>query len=403
MDLETFLQLNDAHPDLLLQGAQTVFALEPGDRLIAVGSLAEGLGNRKSDVDLLLVTPRLTLAQALPDEVKSFVAGQCIADLRIIPADLVLALRSRLRTWARSAWNLTVAADFTASELLLLHRLGAGRTLWPADQGDQGEDDPAGVEEVARLKLHVARHMARTLQVDIAGYREVGDSRSLVYAAQEILGHAVDGLLAGFRLTNPTPKWRSRLLSQLPADWESRLVMRHTGLKPEDLMWRLLRAPAEPEPADALDHACRIVTFARAAFLWAEESLIYAGSRRDRKYIWCEECASSSGDALPFLDLDVDFIRTENGVSVGRLNDFGETFHLDPDNFAVMLLFDNRTTAREATLVVKGKEPSAAAASDVERFIGAMLRSGLVIAAAPGGGQPGLSEPIEQRIDLAPV
>jgi len=191
MDLEAFLRLHDADLDLVVEGARTIAPLERGDSLIAVGSLAEGLGNRKSDVDLLLVTPRPQYAQASPDEVLSFVAGRCIVDMRIVPAALASALQSRLRTWTQSGWNLTVAADFTASELLLLHRLSAGRQLSPAPEAAQNDKDATLGEDVARLKLHVARHMARTLQVDMAGYREVGDSQSLVYSAQDLLGHAV--------------------------------------------------------------------------------------------------------------------------------------------------------------------------------------------------------------------
>jgi hypothetical protein len=50
MDLEDFLRLHGADLDQLVEGAQAVAPMQPGDRLIAVGSLAEGLGNRKSDV-----------------------------------------------------------------------------------------------------------------------------------------------------------------------------------------------------------------------------------------------------------------------------------------------------------------------------------------------------------------
>ena len=298
--------------------------------------------------------------------------------MRIVPVDLETSLRSRLKTWAQGEWNLTVAADFGASELLLLHRLGAGRCLWPAS-GPTRHDEAQG-QDVARLKLHVARHMARTLQVDMTGYRDVGDHQSLVYSAQDLLGHAIDGLLAGFGVTNPTPKWRSRLLDRLPADWESRLVMRPSGLKPSDLVWRLHRAPAAATAVASLEHACRIATFARAAFLWAEEVLVYSGSGTDRRHVWPERAASDGEPPLPFLDLDVDFHRTESGVSVGRLNEFGETLHMTLDEFAVMLLFDNCTTAREAALVIDG-EAHDAPADRVEQISLNMRRFGFSIAA----------------------
>ena len=126
--------------------------------------------------------------------------------------------------------------------------------------------------------------MARTIQVDMVGYRDAGDHRSMVFAAQELLGHAVDGFLAGFHLTNPTPKLRSRLLERLPVDWGERLMLRPTGLSASELVWQLHRAPAAPTKKLALDHACRIATFARSAFTWAECELIGGAETKFDRY-----------------------------------------------------------------------------------------------------------------------
>ncbi len=379
MDIETFLRIHDADLVQVVDGVRAITPLESGDRLLAVGSLAEGLGNRKSDVDLILVTPGIQHAGASPDEVQSFVAGRCIVDLRIAPTDPLDALCSRLRQWAMGPWEVSLPASFSANELLLLHRLGAGRQLWP-------ETDPnaAGTlvlcEDVARLKLHVARHMARTLQVDMTGYREEGDNMSLVFSAQDLLGHAVDGLLAGYRLTNPTPKWRRRLLDLLPADWESRLVMRPCGLTPSELMWRLHRTPAEASGPAALEYACKIATFARSVFLWAEETLIHGGREVARRYEWSEPSAPRAAPALPFLDIDVDFMRTESGIAVGRLNDLGDTLHLSFGEFALMMLFDNVTTAQEAARMTEA-EPQTVPVESVEQFAAELRRTGFSLPA----------------------
>lgn len=361
MDLETFLRRHGADFDLLVEGAQAAGPLREGDRLLAVGSLAEGLGNSKSDVDLLLVSPREEFARASPDEILSFAAGNCVVDLRILSQSLVASLQARLAAFAQAAWDLTRPADFTAGELLLLHRLSAARCLWPGAEA-QDPVTEALRDAVARLKLHGARHLAKTLQVDMAGYRDAGDYRTLVFGAQDLLGHAVDGLLAGFHLTNPTPKWRGRLLAQLPGDWDSRLLMRPTGIGADDLVWHLHRAPAEATAKAALEHACRIVTFARAAFAWAEDTLVHGNPVATLRSGW----PKPRGQPLPCLDIDVDFCRTEEGVAVGRLNAFGETLHLSSSDFAVMLLFDGVTTAHEAAMVVETLDDDGAR-GDVER------------------------------------
>ena len=372
MDLDEFLELNGADAERVVAGARALVELGPEDRLIAVGSLAEGLGNRKSDVDLLLLTPRADHGDASPDEVRSFVAGRSLIDLRIVPASVERRLRERLSTWAAGCWNLTVAADFTASDLLLLHRLGAGRVLWP-DRPAQ-DDDRRTKGDVAKLKLHIARHMARTVQVDMAGYREEGDTVSMVYAAQDLLGHAADGLLAGFGLTNPTPKWRNRLLDRLPADWEDRLVVRRTGLRPNEVYWRLHRAPAEATPGAALAHASRIVAFARAAFHWAEERLVH-GQPDARVH----RASSPPADpaALPFLDLDVDFHRIEQGVMIGRLNEFGATMEMSLEQFATLLLLESTASTPDGRPGASGAETTASMAG----FIAAVREAGFQIAA----------------------
>jgi hypothetical protein len=380
MTLEEFLHLHKADLALLVEGAQTIAALDEDDILLAVGSLAEGLGTRKSDVDLVLVSPREEFAHASPDEVLSWVAGKCIVDMRILPLPQVASLLARLESWSQSAWTVTRAADFTANELLLLHRLSAGKLLWP---GSGEVDHVAGYKpargNIARLKLHVARHMARTVQVDMVGYRDAGDHRSLVFAAQELLGHAVDGLLAGFQLTNPTPKWRSRLLDTLPADWERRLVLRPTGLTANQLVWQLHRAPEAPTEKSSLDHACRIATFARAAFMWAECELIGGSCTAKQRYTWPNMGYRRDDAPLPCLELDVDFCLTETGVAVARLNELGETLQMSFKDFTLMLLFDSTTTAREAAIFIDGAA-GGAGSEGIDRVTSQVEKFGLRIA-----------------------
>lgn len=377
MDLETYVALHGATLGQVIEEAKAVIPFGAGDRLVAVGSLAEGLGNRKSDVDLLLVTPDCRKADISPEQIHPIVVGQCVVDLRVVPTPFVEALRARLRHWAQGDWAVALPVDFSAGELLMLHRISAGRLLWPGI--DPSTDDTAGLrDDVARLKLHVARHMARTIQVDMSGYREAGDPVSLVYAAQELLGHAVDGLLAGFRLTNPTPKWRSRLLDQLPSDWENHLVIRPTGLSAREVMWNLHRAPAEASDDAALGHACRIATFARAVFHWAEDTLVHCGA--SRRYVWPKKTASVKAAALPFLQLDVDVMRIGGGVAMGRLNEQGDMLRLEFDGAAVFLLFDNATTAPEAASVIRS-ELRGMPASAIYQLARELHRFGFTVAA----------------------
>lgn len=240
---------------------------------------------------------------------------------------------------------------------------------------------------LARLKLHVARQASRTTQVDMVGYREAGDYGSLVFAAQEVLGHAVDALLAGYRLTNPISKWRSRLLESLPPDWERSLAVRPTGLPAGQRVWSLHRAPERPDERPALEHAFRITTFARAVFTWAESSLIKGSSAPLRAAAWPRPERGSHDSPLPYLDFDVDFFLNDGRVTLARLNEFGETIEMSPREFALTLLFDGTTTAREAELVFDGNGRGRARPGAVERLLSRVARTGFSVSPEALGGE----------------
>jgi hypothetical protein len=63
---------------------------------------------------------------------------------------------------------------------------------------------------------------------------------------------------------------------------------------------------------------------------------------------------------MPYLDFEVDFALAEDGVTLGRLNDFGETLTLSPDEFEVALMCDGVTTLAEAAMSCCGEGESTA-------------------------------------------
>lgn len=364
----------------LVASIDDVLGRRPGDLVLAVGSLAEGLGNRKSDLDLLLVADA-TGPERTETEV-GWAIGRCVVDLRILHAATVERLTARLRDWARLPWSLVELAPFSYDERLLLHRLHSGLEVGPA------EPDPAGPDahpwrprrsELTRLKLQVARHLARTIQVDMVGYRDESDHATLVFAAQDLLGNAIDGLLAAHGLTNPNPKWRCRLLRRLPPDWDRPLWLRPTGRRADDALWDLHRAPREPDRAAASAHALRCVSFARAVFAWAEQRVIGPGASGAVSPTWPPRDGRPPGPPLPHLEFDVDFCRTDTGAALARLNEFGASLRLSEREFAHVLLFDGRTTAVEAEAAVSGLRHGAPDPAGVARTVERVRDGGLCL------------------------
>lgn len=333
----------------LVASIDEAVGLRPGDLVLAVGSVVEGLANDKSDLDLLLVAGD---DAGHAETELCWAVGRSMVDLRILHPATVEALTGKLRDWARLPWSLVELAPFSDDERLLLHRLREGLVVHPLDPA--AEPWRPDRSELARLKLQVARHQARTIQVDLVGYRAEGDYATFVLAAQDLLGHGVDGLLAGHHLTNPNPKWRSRLLARLPLDWERPLWLRPTGVRADRAFWDLHRAPALPEPESAVAHAVRCAAFARAVFAWAEQRLLGTSDGVPRAPLWNGGRASATDPVLPGIEFDVDFLRSDSGVAVARLNEFGASLRLSEREFALLLLCDGRTSVAEAEAVVNG-------------------------------------------------
>lgn len=369
MDVEEFLRSRGADLPATMAAIDDRFGLADHHVLLAVGSLVEGLGNSKSDLDLLLVASKEDGSESGPVTV---VVGRCVIDVRVIPYAEVSQLLDRFEAWTRQQWALTRNAGFMNEEYTLLHRLRHGRPLFAGPAADIGERFPP-VEELARLKLHAARQHSRTVQIDMAGNRDAGDMPSLFFAAQDLLGQAADALVAAYGLTNPVGKWRSRLLGMLPQDWESRLMVRPTGLSALDRVWQLHRAPSEPDERSVLPQAFAIATFSRAAFAWAESALLgWRPGAATATGSWHQAVPQRESPALPLLDFDVDFAPTSDGAVLARLNEFGDTLELSSLDFSTALLFDGETSESEAADALHDGDDAA-----VARLVATVREAGL--------------------------
>lgn len=374
MSMLEFLAGKGANLLETVSGVDAAVGLQPEDVLLAVGSVVEGLGNSKSDLDLVLISPRP--ADSLPRDV-AVIVGKCLSDVQILNASEVEVLLGRLHRWAELPWDVTHRIEFSIEERRLLHRLLNHAVLFEGGSSRLASLLPVR-ELVGRLKLQVARHLARTIQIDLAGNREVEDYVTLVLGAQELLGHAVDALLAGYYQTNPNAKWRSRLLNQLPAEWEKPLRLRPSGLSASQMFWLLHQTPERPDRESAIAYALRIATFARSVFVWAERKLLspVRGSNFG-PHQWYS--ADRDSRRLPCLDLDVDFFECSEGAALGRLNEFGNPTEVSATEFEVALLFDGVTSLVEAKYAVYGPQASEVEEHVVEQVVVRLKHAGLVV------------------------
>jgi hypothetical protein len=370
MGITDFLKANEISLDDVIEKVKASVHLAPSDVLFLCGSLLEGLGNEKSDLDLFLVTNRRDIPFMSLHDV-ALAVGWCLVDIRVVQRSDVEALLGRFNEWSRQPRQPRSAKAFTIDDRKLLHRLRSGRALYGAPEFARLQDALSPID-LARHLLDWARYFADTFQVDLAGLRSAGDPYSMLFAAQELLGHAMDALLADHHYSNPNPKWRIRQLSYLPDEWELALPGRRTGMSARDLYLSLHRAPESTAPRAILDHSLHIVALSRRLFPSVEYQLLHASPPPLPQ----AGPVDNVGDRpLPHLDLDVTVRYQDGRFDLLRLNARGQAFALSPREYSILCLFDGETTREYAVRYAEALWGTGSGADLVEQMV-ALVRHG---------------------------
>ncbi|WP_298773176.1 hypothetical protein [uncultured Shewanella sp.] len=379
MDLEEFLRKKQTSIEQVLASANEEGQLIEEDTLIVVGSLSEGLATLKSDMDLILVTDRDPKSISKNGSI-AWVNGKCLVDMEIVHRSAVQELVTRFKAWIQGGWGKTFAANFSSEERKLLHRYLKGIYLNDSDNKKQNQIVKYDEIELSRLKLHCARHTARSIQVDVVGHKQRQDYRSITYAAIELLGHAIDALLASHYITNPMAKWRSRLLESLPDIGLSELDQRFKSKNADDIVWHLHKIP-EHTPQAILEQAHEIVTFCRWVFLYAEIKLVHPHVFKFFKVITNFPLPSSDNigsPTLPLLEFDVDFHINDDKIFMARLNEFDEVLSLSSTELSLVMQFNGKTHEEEALSNVFQKKIGVEERNTLNKLLKAFDQTGLL-------------------------
>jgi len=191
--------------------------LQPGEVLYLSGSLAEGLGNTKSDLDAFLITDR-TLDLPTHGTIIIVPFEACIIDLELWStskaANAITLLQACPHAEERDP---RLSLRFRHGDLAFLHRLLVGYPL-TENHAFRSLQSRVDSRAVSRIIFDQSSAVIAGLVTDIAGLLQAADHDAAAVLAQRLLGFILDAVLAVQGNTNPSQKWRFQKLRHLEAE-----------------------------------------------------------------------------------------------------------------------------------------------------------------------------------------
>lgn len=213
LKIESYMKYHQITLEDIKNAIDEKVGIESGDMLFLSGSLTEGLGNYKSDIDAYIITDRdLKALQTGP--LIAISCKNCFVDLEWKrPGEIKEALEKLKRWSANQIKDPRESLLISSSDRELLHRLRIGKPLVGNNLFKQFQSE-INVRALARISFDQAIAVLGAIQTDIIGLLEEKDFRSAAVRCQDFLGNCIDALLAVLGDTNPGRKWRFRKLER---------------------------------------------------------------------------------------------------------------------------------------------------------------------------------------------
>jgi hypothetical protein len=337
---ESFARHHGLDPDETRQRLIGAVSAVPGEVALLTGSLVEGLGNLRSDIDVYWVTDRpveTTFANALVCDMGAGVA----ADIEVFRPNGLRDLLSRFadidtgpnRDVRRSA------TSFSLSELKLLHNLRIGIPLWGAD-GLEALQLALDSVALARTLLDLAHAHLDMLHSDILGALGAGEITTARHLLRAFRNHLAGALLAGLGETNPAEKWRPQKLTLARAAHGD--IQLPGGRPLSEMVDEIENSDARIGTDDPYQVFRRLLAASWSILPWAETLLSGAAPRRGNRGS-VQTRPSGGGRPLPALSLECRVGCDSRGVWLSALRS-PQILYLGPLAHDLLPCFDGETS-----------------------------------------------------------
>jgi len=360
MDLATYLRHHGGDEGQLLTALAAVAPPGEDDIVYLSGSLIEGMGNHRSDLDVycLLADPSARPAEATFGDVAIRLIEGLAVDIEMPPLAKVRDLMNRLAGFpSHTARDGRVSATaFSPGEIKLLHNLGVGRPLRGRERFEalRATLDPRAL---SRIGFDYASAYLDLLHADILGMIEVEQFEGARHLLRAYRMHLAGALLAACGETNPAEKWRSLKLRTLQA-WCAGLALpgdQSLGAFVEG-WFALDETIGQEPPAQSLG---RLLHMTYALVPWALDRFYGGGVLAPEAARGIDAPARSEGSEppLPALRLDCRLGRDGRGIWVTAIRS-PDVLYINTLAHEAVLSFDGRTPALEARRRIAARSPA---------------------------------------------
>ncbi|WP_420412400.1 hypothetical protein [Roseibium sp.] len=348
LNLSQFLLKRHLSIDAITEGLCAALGFEYGDILIAVGSLAEELGNERSDFDIMLVTSRTNFTFTYPNVIVATIADITV-DIAVVQNSWATQTINKIKSFGDNYTDPRNAGEFSRQEIQFLHRVCNCMVLAGHDSASQLRAQIA-FSHLIRQRFSNAFHELKCLVVDLVGFEEERDWQSCIMVAQLILDYSIECLLASFQLTNPSAKWRARLLGKIPQNWEDRLPGAFSKRSAITVYYDLLRSPTTIDTESAQIYCNKICSFMRKVL--ALGSWRTSNDKNDTDLRWYRG-ETGALETFPVLDSSIFFYYQEETFIGFNLRHKEPYLHkLSPKDVGLLCYYDGGTHAVRSTPAV---------------------------------------------------
>jgi len=218
MTLEEYLSKRCTSVADIIQGVTDRLGFADNDFLFFAGSLVEGLGNYRSDVDLYLFTNRdLSTHFDFTNTVILSVQG-IVVDVEVFQWAYIEKLMENLTDFPPAEdRDFRKSLSITVGQLKLLHAMKVGKLARGDVKRCKYLNNIDGIS-LARILFDRSVAQIMSIKTDISGALECGDYNTARYLLSNYYWHIASIVLAVNGYTNPSEKWRVKNFEALKAN-----------------------------------------------------------------------------------------------------------------------------------------------------------------------------------------